>query len=213
MQARLEKIARRRHHLVKRRLAARRLALGRGGDRHLKPGLVGEPLDGLGERQILGAHDEADHIAMGAAAEAVIEVLFLVDRERRRLFVVERAQPGMFAPLAGELDPPADEGCQPDPGPQFVEKMWRKGHAPSDTRLTGDYARRHTLADGTPPANHSCRAAAGKTRLIQRIGVYPQGGAAARRHRFKPPLPHAPLVIPDFVRDSVFAVGAISPPR
>ena len=53
---------------------------------------AGQPLDGLDERQVLGAADEADDVAGLAAAEAHVVAEGRVDVERRRLLVVEGAQ-------------------------------------------------------------------------------------------------------------------------
>ena len=63
---------------------------------------------------------------MRAAAEAVIEALVLADGEGRRLLVVERAQAGMFAPLAREFDPLADDIRQCDPRSNILQKPVRK---------------------------------------------------------------------------------------
>ena len=58
----------------------------------LDPVAVGQRLDRVGERQPLLLLDELDHVAADPAAEAVVELLLRVDRERRRALVVERAQ-------------------------------------------------------------------------------------------------------------------------
>src|SRR6185437_1183882 len=68
-----------------------RLALARPLDaRHLEPRVAGERFDRLGERLAAVLHQETDRRAVRAAAEAVIELLGRTDRERRRLFAVER---------------------------------------------------------------------------------------------------------------------------
>src|SRR3546814_5570561 len=54
------------------------------------------PYTTLFRSQPLRPHDEPHHVAMGAAAEAMEEALFLGNREGRGLFVVERAQPHEF---------------------------------------------------------------------------------------------------------------------
>ena len=58
-----------------------------------EPGAGGKALDGVGEVEVLDLLHEADGVASGPAAEAVIQSLLAVDRERRRLLGVERAQP------------------------------------------------------------------------------------------------------------------------
>jgi hypothetical protein len=54
---------------------------------------VGQRLDRLGEVEVLLLFDEREQVAALAAAEAVVELLARVDRERRRLFFVKRAAP------------------------------------------------------------------------------------------------------------------------
>ena len=49
-------------------------------------------------------HQEADGVAVRAAAEAVIELLGRVDAEARRLLAVEGAQPHVVGAAALELD-------------------------------------------------------------------------------------------------------------
>ena len=51
----------------------------------------GQAVDCLAERQTLRFHDEIDGAAVGAAAEAVVKTLFVIDREGRRFFLVEGA--------------------------------------------------------------------------------------------------------------------------
>ena len=55
--------------------------------------LLGEPLDGLAEAEVLDLLDERDDVAALAAAEAVPGADGRADVEGRRLLVVERAQP------------------------------------------------------------------------------------------------------------------------
>src|SRR4051812_39465039 len=61
--------------------------------RNLQPILAGEIVHGLDESHSAVLHEEADRVAMRAAAEAVIELLGGADRERGRLLPVERAKP------------------------------------------------------------------------------------------------------------------------
>ena len=51
-----------------------------------------EPFDGADEVEMLDLAHERDRIAARRAAEAVVEALFLIDRERRCLLGMERAQ-------------------------------------------------------------------------------------------------------------------------
>ena len=63
----------------------------RASPRHLQAGLPGQFLDGLAEVQSLVLHQEADGGAVGAAAEAVVELLVVADGERGGLLVVKGA--------------------------------------------------------------------------------------------------------------------------
>ena len=78
----------------------RSLACGSGAGTSM-PGLAGQLLDRVHERQAALVGEEADRVAMRAAAEAMVEALLVVDGEARRLLVVERAA-GL--PLAAGLD-------------------------------------------------------------------------------------------------------------
>ena len=73
-------------------LALAALALVLVGVAQRDAGLAGQPLDRAREVEVLDLADEGDDVAAGAAAEAVVEAELLVDRERRRLLRVERAQ-------------------------------------------------------------------------------------------------------------------------
>ena len=72
-----------------------------GGDLH--PGLGRKLLDRVHERQAAMVGEEADRIAMRAAAEAMVEILVVVDGEAGRLLVVERAAGLPLAAGADEL--------------------------------------------------------------------------------------------------------------
>ncbi len=67
---------------------------------------------------------------MRTAAEAMEKALVLDDIERWRLFVVERAQPGLLAAAPGQPDAPPDQIAERDPAAQLVEKAGREGHYP-----------------------------------------------------------------------------------
>ena len=55
--------------------------------------LVGQPADGVDEVQVVDGPHEGDGVAFGLAPEAVVEALFGIDAERRRLLGVERESP------------------------------------------------------------------------------------------------------------------------
>ncbi|GMA88840.1 hypothetical protein GCM10025868_40900 [Angustibacter aerolatus] len=59
----------------------------------LHAGALGEPLDGVAEGQVVDLLDERDDVAALAAAEAVPDAERRPHVERRRLLVVERAEP------------------------------------------------------------------------------------------------------------------------
>ena len=110
------------------------LALARG-DRvvvaELDAGPAGQALDRLGEVEVLDLPHEGDDVALRLAAEAVVEALLGVDRERRRLLGVERAQPDpppahplQGDVLAGDLD---EVGRGPHPGDVLVEDAHHPG--------------------------------------------------------------------------------------
>jgi hypothetical protein len=62
------------------------------------PGPARQPLDRLGEAEVVGLHDEVDDVATHAAAEAVEVAARRADVERWGLLLVERAQPLQRAP-------------------------------------------------------------------------------------------------------------------
>jgi hypothetical protein len=70
------------------------------GDRNAEA--PGQQLDGLAKADLLVEHDELEEVAAGLAAEAVEQLRAGVDREGRRLFFVEGAQP--FHARAGRLE-------------------------------------------------------------------------------------------------------------
>ena len=115
--------------LLQRRDALGALALDRRGARHRQVDLARQLLDRLGKRQALGLHDEAHGIALLVAAEAVEEALLVVDREGRRLLVVERAEAGVLrARPAFQRDLAADDLGQAEARAQFVEEARGEGH-------------------------------------------------------------------------------------
>ena len=64
----------------------------------------------------------ADRVAMRAAAEAMVEALLVVDREARRLLVVERAAGLPLAPGRCSFSAAADQGRERGPGAKLVEE-------------------------------------------------------------------------------------------
>jgi hypothetical protein len=69
---------------------------------HFQAGADRQLLHRLGEVEVVVFHQKAHGVAGGAAAEAVVELLVRGDRERRGLFLVERAAGGVVA--AGLLE-------------------------------------------------------------------------------------------------------------
>src|SRR3546814_17380236 len=82
--------------------------------------------------------EEANHVAMRAASEAVIEALVVVDVDARRLFVVKRAAGLPFPPGADKLDR-APDPARPRPAvAQFVQKGGGDRHPPPLPLQTGE---------------------------------------------------------------------------
>ena len=78
----------------------------------LHPEPVGQPLDRADEVEALGLAHEGDHVALRAAAEAVVELVDRVDREAGRALVVERAAarvPGAALAQSGALRDDLDD--------------------------------------------------------------------------------------------------------
>ena len=91
-----------RHDVGQGRRRARPVPGARGsGAGTSMPGLGGKLLDRVHELHAAIVGEEADRVAMRAAAEAMVEALVVVDREAGRLFIVERAA-GL--PLASGAD-------------------------------------------------------------------------------------------------------------
>jgi hypothetical protein len=77
---------------------------------------------GIAEAHAGMLHQEADGVAMRAAAEAVIELLGRVDAEARRFFAVEGAQPHVVGAAALELDVAADDLDDVDARQQVLQE-------------------------------------------------------------------------------------------
>ena len=73
----------------------------------IQPGFGGQRLHRLHEGGTLRLHDEADGVAVRAAAEAMVVIVIGV--EAGRLFAMEGAAGFPVAAAAGQFDPPADE--------------------------------------------------------------------------------------------------------
>ena len=125
---RLEPGSRGLHHAVE-RVALPLPCLGaRVARGQREPRIARQPLHRFREREALVPHDEADDIAVGAAAEAVEEALVLVHGEGGRLLLVEWAEPEQFAPAAQEPHAFADHAFQRNACTNLVQKLRRKRH-------------------------------------------------------------------------------------
>ena len=82
---------------------------------HLQAGIAGQVFHGGGKVQSVVLHDEANGIAAGTAAEAVVKLLVRVDRERGGFFLVEGAQPLVIAAGALQLHPGINDFYDIDP--------------------------------------------------------------------------------------------------
>src|ERR1039458_7656705 len=85
---------------------------------------LGQALEGFVKAQTFELHDEAHHVALGLAPEAVVELLGGVDRERRSLLLVERAE-ALIAVDAGLAEPDffADDADNVDARFQFLDEV------------------------------------------------------------------------------------------
>ena len=91
--------------------------------RYFEAGSRREIFDRLDEAEVIVFHDEAEHGAVGAAAEAVIELLVDADPERRRLFVVKRTAGLVLAAGLLQLHAAADHLDDVGTGDEFVDEM------------------------------------------------------------------------------------------
>ena len=92
-----------RHDVSEGRGAFRPFTRLRVGGWDFEPGLGRELLDGVHELHSALVGEEADRVAVRAAAEAMVEALVVVDGEARRLLIVERAARLPLAPGADQL--------------------------------------------------------------------------------------------------------------
>ncbi len=74
----------------------------------LHAGAVRQHLEGLGEVDRLGFHDEVEEVSPLAATKAVPELLLAADREARRLLGVEGAEADELLALPVQPDVPGD---------------------------------------------------------------------------------------------------------
>ena len=81
----------------------------RGFLRQRHAGALRKVGDCLAKIQPVEGHQKADHRAVRAAAEAVIELLLRADGERRRFFFVKRAAAGQLAAAAAQRHARADD--------------------------------------------------------------------------------------------------------
>ncbi len=97
--------------------------------RYGKAGGIGERDNCVAELQPVGLHDKVDDRAVGAAAEAMVKALLLVDREGGGLLLVKRAQAEMFAAFPDQRDAARDDRNEVDTGFQLIEEFSRYRHA------------------------------------------------------------------------------------
>jgi hypothetical protein len=69
---------------------------------------------------------------------------------------MKRAEPGMFTPVPGELDPPADQAGQRNPIPQFVEEAGRQRHGSAVSTRCRRTRRRKTRRAAPRHVPHRC---------------------------------------------------------
>ena len=109
----------------------------------------------------------------------------VVDEERRRLLDVERREPRPFPALLAQLDPPAHDFRDRQPGADLVEKGGRELHRPGVDGEMQHFDGAGGLGKGAPglspgfaPAMAACIKviAAGRLACILRIGTSPRKG-------------------------------------
>ena len=112
-------------------LARGALALGRAAlvFRHLHAILLREIVHHLHEAGTGVVHEEADGVAVLAAAEAVVELLGRADGEAGRLFRVERAQARKVGPGLLQLHVAADDVHDVGAGEKLLDEVLGDGHA------------------------------------------------------------------------------------
>jgi len=87
---------------------------------------------------------EADSVAVRAAAEAVVKALVVVDREARRFLVVERAASLPLSSGSHQLHRRGDDRRQHGSSAKLVQEGGREGHCRKVTVLHRDSrARKH----------------------------------------------------------------------
>src|SRR6185369_6943028 len=79
-------------------LAGGRVVVAALGQGH--PVAARQPLDDLGELEVLHLHQEGEDVAAGTTPEAVEDAALLVHRERGRLFGMEGTEPDVIPPDA-----------------------------------------------------------------------------------------------------------------
>src|SRR5205807_1018526 len=100
--------------------------------REVDAGPAGERPDGLGEREPVLAHQEAERVAADAAAEAVEDALRRIHREGRRLLGVKGAEALPVRAGLAQDDELAHEVDQVDAGADLVEHRAREAcHQPT----------------------------------------------------------------------------------
>ena len=103
--------------------------------RHLQPRPLGQQAHRVGKGQVLDLHDEGDHPAPFAAAEAVVNLFIRRNREGGRLFVVKGAQPPQVVSLPGQVDIGGNHVGDLAPGHQLVDELFGNRHAAPSFRL------------------------------------------------------------------------------
>ena len=113
------------HHIVERLVRAARRVIAAALVRHLKTQTGGELFHRFGEGHVVVVHEEAEHRAVLAAAEAVIELLVRAHPEGGRLFAVERAAGLVLASGLFQLHAQPDDFHDVRAGNEFVDEVLR----------------------------------------------------------------------------------------
>src|SRR5262249_22563346 len=104
-----------------------RIAFGRGRSsrkstfRQLHPVSLRQRLEGFKKRQPVHPHDEVEHAPAGPASETVKEAALRVDRKRRSLLLMERAEAAKITAGSFEPDFPANPLDNTRAVPNFLD--------------------------------------------------------------------------------------------
>ena len=95
----------------------------RAVQRHHDACPVAKEAHGLHIVEVFDAADEVDHLAARPAAEAIVALVFGIDGERGRFFVMERAQPDQILAAPPQLDVAGNDLLDVAAGTQLLQEF------------------------------------------------------------------------------------------